>query len=390
MALNLRVRGPEGQVTLKVEPSATAAEFRQLLADKTGVPADRQEVRGGFPPKPLQWPADGGATVASLGVQSGDSLTVTALPGSAAAAPGSNGAAPTAAAASNGHPAAALAGLSEDEQLARAIALSMGQALPDLPAAAPPRAAAPPAVVAAAPTLQRRVASPARAHPAGTGTGGGGGAAPTSIRLPDGTAVTRRIIDSDNSCLFNAVGYVTQHSRKLAPQLRQVIADAVLGDPFEWNEAVLGKEPAEYCRWIKDPSKWGGAIELSILSQHLKAEIAAFDIQTKRCDVYGQGAGYCERVMLIYDGLHYDALAVAAFHGAPESQDVTRLPSSGPRCEAVMAGAAALTEAAHKARQFTDTANFTLRCGVCQIGLKGEKEAVEHAKTSGHTNFSEY
>lgn len=34
---------------------------------------------------------------------------------------------------------------------------------------------------------------------------------------------------------------------------RQVIADAVLADPFEWNEAVLGKEPAEYCRWIKVP-----------------------------------------------------------------------------------------------------------------------------------------
>jgi hypothetical protein len=32
---------------------------------------------------------------------------------------------------------------------------------------------------------------------------------------------------------------------------RQVIADAVLADPFEWNEAVLGKEPADYCRWIK-------------------------------------------------------------------------------------------------------------------------------------------
>lgn len=35
-----------------------------------------------------------------------------------------------------------------------------------------------------------------------------------------------------------------------------------------------------------------------------------------------------------------------------------------------------------------DIANFTLRCGVCQIGLKGEKEAVEHAKATGHTNFS--
>lgn len=78
-------------------------------------------------------------------------------------------------------------------------------------------------------------------------------------------------------------------------------------------------------------------------------------------------------------------------------------------------------ESCHKARQFTDTANFTLRCGVCQvrggralaasacgwllahltrariarwrlpqIGLKGEKEAVEHAKATGHQNFTEY
>jgi hypothetical protein len=54
--------------------------------------------------------------------------------------------------------------------------------------------------------------------------------------------------------------------------------------------------------WLQDPSKWGGAIELSILSQHLRREIAAFDIQTTRVDIYGQGAGYSERVMVIYDG----------------------------------------------------------------------------------------
>ena len=45
---------------------------------------------------------------------------------------------------------------------------------------------------------------------------------------------------------------------------------------------------------------------------------------------------------------------------------------------------------ANKARQFTDTASFTLRCGTCKIGVKGEKEALEHAKTTGHANFSEY
>jgi hypothetical protein len=40
---------------------------------------------------------------------------------------------------------------------------------------------------------------------------------------------------------------------------------------------------------------------------------------------YNEQEGYGEWVMLIYDGLHYDALAVAAFDGAPEELDVTVL-----------------------------------------------------------------
>lgn len=40
-------------------------------------------------------------------------------------------------------------------------------------------------------------------------------------------------------------------------------------------------------------------------------EIAAYDIQTQRCDVYGSEEGYSERAMVLYDGLHYDALALA-------------------------------------------------------------------------------
>jgi len=42
--MNLRVRGPEGQATLRVEPDWSVAAFRTLLAEKTGVPAERQEV----------------------------------------------------------------------------------------------------------------------------------------------------------------------------------------------------------------------------------------------------------------------------------------------------------------------------------------------------------
>lgn len=44
----------------------------------------------------------------------------------------------------------------------------------------------------------------------------------------------------------------------------------------------------------------------------------------------------------------------------------------------------------HEARQYTDMANFTLRCKDCHMGVKGEKEAVAHAKATGHANFGEY
>ena len=51
-------------------------------------------------------------------------------------------------------------------------------------------------------------------------------------------------------------------------------------------------------RWIQASDKWGGAIELSILSAHYHCEIAAYDIRTKRCDVYGSDAGKAPLVLL--------------------------------------------------------------------------------------------
>ena len=80
-----------------------------------------------------------------------------------------------------------------------------------------------------------------------------------------------------------------------------------------------------------------------VVCRHFGREIAAYDIQTRRCDVYGQGEGYSEQAMLIYDGLHYDALAVAAFQDAPEELDVTITETSSSHLPAVQRAAAALT-----------------------------------------------
>ncbi|QDZ18414.1 putative ubiquitin thioesterase OTU1 [Chloropicon primus] len=210
------------------------------------------------------------------------------------------------------------------------------------------------------------------------------------VSLPDGSELVKRVIVSDNSCLFNAVGYVMERDRNKARDLRQVVASTVASDPDTYNDVFLEKSNGDYCRWILDPMRWGGAIELSILTKHYQREIAAYDIQTKRVDVYGQGMGYRERALVIYDGLHYDALALSAFSGAPEEVDITLFEVDAPIAQQASQAASALVSKLHDAKQFTDTANFTLRCTVCQQGLRGEKEAQEHAKRTGHVNFAEY
>ncbi|XP_031260187.1 OVARIAN TUMOR DOMAIN-containing deubiquitinating enzyme 2-like [Pistacia vera] len=40
--------------------------------------------------------------------------------------------------------------------------------------------------------------------------------------------IVRRVIPSDNSCLFNAVGYVTDHDKNKAPELRQILICYIL------------------------------------------------------------------------------------------------------------------------------------------------------------------
>ncbi|KAE8726325.1 protein FAR1-RELATED SEQUENCE 5-like [Hibiscus syriacus] len=58
--------------------------------------------------------------------------------------------------------------------------------------------------------------------------------------------VVKRVISSDNSCLFNAVGYVMDHDKTKAPELRQVMAATVSSDPTKYSKAFLGKPNTEY------------------------------------------------------------------------------------------------------------------------------------------------
>lgn len=199
--------------------------------------------------------------------------------------------------------------------------------------------------------------------------------------------LARRAVPADNSCLFTSVFYVVEggvYDPACAPEMRGLIAQIVSSDPTAYSEAVLGKTNEEYCDWIRRGDTWGGAIELSILSKFYQCEICVVDTQTVRVDRFGEDAGYQKRVLLIYDGIHYDPLQKEM--GDSEAPPHTIFSTSD---DVILAQALELADDARRKRQFTDVNRFALRCMVCQTGLVGQKEAREHARVTGHTNFGE-
>ncbi|XP_060562412.1 ubiquitin thioesterase OTU1-like [Ruditapes philippinarum] len=203
-----------------------------------------------------------------------------------------------------------------------------------------------------------------------------------------GGMLMRKVVPADNSCLFTSVDCVMNNGTvdlNAAPQMRELIAGIVMSDPDTYNEAFLGKGNANYCKWIMNKESWGGAIEISILSKYYDVEIDVVDTQSGRIDRFGEDMNYKQRVLVIYDGIHYDPLIMEPLIPGEEIKTMFSTKDAS-----VLSQAMEIANEAKASRQYTDVAKFTLRCLVCQKSLVGQKEAQEHAKSSGHINFGEY
>jgi len=165
--------------------------------------------------------------------------------------------------------------------------------------------------------------------------------------------------------------------------MRDFIAKTVKNDPETFNDAILGKSTNAYCDWIRNPSSWGGCIELSVLAKYYKKEICVADIRTGRIDRFGEDQNYMTRVFIIYDGIHFDPLYLQ-LEGCGRVQTVFSTQD-----DVVMTQVSDLTDEAKRAKKFTNVENFKLRCLVCQSPLEGQVAAQNHAEKTGHINFGE-
>ncbi|CAO0793769.1 unnamed protein product [Mucor circinelloides] len=145
-----------------------------------------------------------------------------------------------------------------------------------------------------------------------------------------------------------------------------------------YSDVTLGQPRDKYIEWIQKPNSWGGAIELAIFSAYFGVEIDSIDVQTGRIDKFGEGS-FDERVLIVYSGIHYDALALTPTVDSPPDFDQTRFSVDE---DFILDAAKQLVDGLRKSHKFTDIANFTLKCEQCNTGLKGEKDAQNHAAVS--------
>ncbi|KAJ0178998.1 hypothetical protein K1T71_005773 [Dendrolimus kikuchii] len=194
----------------------------------------------------------------------------------------------------------------------------------------------------------------------------------------------KKVVPSDNSCLFTSIGFVLNGSvdTTVHTLMRQIIAAEVASDLETYNEAMLGKPNSEYCMWIQQPSSWGGAIEVAILSRFYGLEMAVVDTLNAIINRFGEDKNYGQRVFLLFDGVHYDPLYLEQSDGGIQ----TMFPAEDME---IYREAEQLAHEAKSSRQFTDLNKFTLKCMICNTFLTGQAEAQKHAKDTMHTNFGE-
>lgn len=92
--------------------------------------------------------------------------------------------------------------------------------------------------------------------------------------------------------------------------------------------------------------------------------------------------GKAKRVVVVYSGIHYDALALSPIGYSVHDSDKDKLVFD-KEDDQVLVAALELCRKLKQKHYFTDTKNFELKCKICNKGLKGEKEALEHARTTG-------
>ena len=191
-------------------------------------------------------------------------------------------------------------------------------------------------------------------------------------------SIKKKDVPGDNSCLFNAVNFAINQNMENPEIIRGIVTSEILSKPNIYNAAILEKDPIEYCEWISRGSSWGGGIELSILSIFFNVKIGVADINNTTIEFFGD---YNQVIYLLYNKVHYDVFY------KEENGKITGVFNSND--EKAKEEILSICKELNKNQKNVDTKMYSMKCGQCNFLMKGLDEVIEHAKKTGHVNFSE-
>ena len=191
-------------------------------------------------------------------------------------------------------------------------------------------------------------------------------------------SIKKKDIPADNSCLFNAINFAINQNANSPEIIREIITAEIMSNPEEYNSAILGKNPEDYCKWILNKETWGGGIELSILSKFFHVQIGVADIQFITIEYFGN---YDKCIYLLYNNIHYDV-----FYKEENGKIIGVFNSNDAKVKQEIMD---ICMKLQNRDNFVDTKNFSLKCMHCGFLMKGQSEAIEHSKKTGHFNFNE-
>lgn len=280
---SVKLKSKKGQFVVKdLSVGTTIADLKKRISQVTQIREAHLHVLIGFPPRPIDLSEDW-KNLGASGITSGETLIVEEKP---------NPGAITTTAATATTSQSMQPSIEDDEALARRLQAEEDEE-----------------------EQLRQVVAEAEAAAAGNVTHTGG-PIHQQVELPSGSSgdfngiLLKKVVPADNSCLFTSIRFVLNGKvdNEGSEMMRHIIAQEVAADPQEYNDAVLGKSNSEYCAWIQRPESWGGAIEVSILSNYYGIEIDVVDIQNAIINRFGEDKNYGLRVFLLFDGIHYDPL----------------------------------------------------------------------------------
>jgi predicted house-cleaning noncanonical NTP pyrophosphatase (MazG superfamily) len=199
-----------------------------------------------------------------------------------------------------------------------------------------------------------------------------------------------REIDSDNSCLFNSIGYLQDKSsfnENTSQNLRNIIANYIKNNPEKYNQTFLNMENEEYQNFITNKNNWGGAIEIKILSEILQIEICTFDIENLQTLFFGENENYSEIIFLMYDGIHYNSLVLLPDGCQDFDFDITKFPINMKN--KLTNKFFEIIKKMNTQNQFVNLNQMILVCDDCKDIFQNQEEALKHQQNCGHKNFSQ-